>query len=387
MIPYGKQDITEEDIAEILKALQSDFITQGPAAVRFEQALQEQCCAKHAIAVNSATSALHVACLSLGLRKGDTVWTSPITFVASANCAIYCGATVDFVDIDDETYNMCPKKLEAKLKDTKALGGQLPKVIIPVHMAGQSCNMEAIHALSMEYGFHIIEDASHAIGAKYQNQSIGSCRYSDITVFSFHPVKIVTTAEGGAALTNNPQLAQTMQLLRSHGVTRNPDLMTHKSDGAWYYQQIMLGFNYRMTDIQAALGCSQLSRLETYVNQRHSLARQYNELLSNLPLRLPYQHPDTYSSFHLYIIRLDLQNIPVTQAKAFDALRQAGIGVNLHYIPVHTQPFYQKMGFKRGDFPIAEQYYKEAISLPLYPKLKNEEQLYIVDELKRILLP
>lgn len=384
MIPYGKQDINQADIDAVVAVLQSDFLTQGPVIPRFEQALCDYTGAKHGVAVCNATAALHIACLALGLGEGDWLWTSPVTFVASANCGLYCGAKVDFVDIDPKTYNMCPDALESKLSQAQK-DGCLPKVVVPVHLCGQPCDMEKIHALSKEYGFQIIEDASHAVGGSYQQSKIGSCQYSDITVFSFHPVKIITTAEGGIALTNDKQLADSMDRLRSHGITRDESLMTHVSDGGWYYQQIALGFNYRMTELQAALGLSQLDRLDEFVAKRHQLAQRYNDLLADLPLTLPWQLPETYSGLHLYPIRLQLDKINKTHAQVFDELRQNGIGVNLHYIPVHTQPYYQKMGFKAGDFPNAENYYAEAISLPMFSKMTEEQQDTVVAALKRVL--
>lgn len=384
MIPYGRQAISQQDIDAVVEVLQSDFLTQGPKVPLFEQALAAKVKAKHAIAVNSATSALHIACLALGLGEGDWLWTTPITFVASANCGLYCGAQVDFVDIDPVTYNLCPKELEKKLIAAEKTG-KLPKVVVPVHFSGQPCDMQAIHALAKKYQFKIIEDASHAIGGKYQDQPIGNCRYSDITVFSFHPVKIITTAEGGVAVTNNPKLAEKLNLLRSHGITRDSKLMTREPDGPWYYQQVELGYNYRMTELQAALGISQIQRLDEFVAQRHKLAQRYNEKLSNLPITLPWQHPDSYSGMHLYVIRLQLEKINKTHKEVFEALREAGLGVNLHYIPVHTQPYYQKMGFKQGDFPEAEKYYQEAISLPLFPELSQQEQDFVVDALDKTL--
>ncbi len=372
-IPYGRQSINQADIQAVVEVLQSDYLTQGPAVPAFEQAVSNYCGSQHAVAVNSATSALHLACLALGVGQGDIVWTSPITFVASANCALYCGASVDFVDIDPRTYNMSVEQLEAKLIAAKPTG-KLPKVVIPVHLCGQSCEMEPIYQLGQEYGFRIIEDASHAIGGSYQGQPIGDCRYSDITIFSFHPVKIITTGEGGMALTNSQLLADKMTLLRSHGITRDPARMTREPDGGWYYQQIDLGFNYRMTDIQATLGISQMQRLDEFVKRRYEIAGQYNQLLADLPLTLPWQHPDSGSSWHLYVIRLKLDQTPKTHKEVFDGLRQQGIGVNLHYIPVHTQPYYQAMGFKEGSFPEAEQYYREAMSLPMFPAMTNEQQ-------------
>ena len=381
MIPYGHQDITQADIDAVVSVLKSDFLTQGPTVPSFENAIATHIGAKHAIAVNSATSALHIACLALGLGPGDWLWTSPITFVASANCGLYCGAQVNFVDIDPTTYNLCPKALETKLIAAEK-AGLLPKIVVAVHLCGQPCNMESIHALSQHYGFKIIEDASHAIGGKYKGGFIGNCRYSDITVFSFHPVKIITTAEGGMALTNGDEIAHKMSLLRSHGVTRDTKHMTNQPDGSWYYQQIDLGFNYRMTELQAALGISQMQRLDAYVARRHELANRYNELLQNLPVTTPWQHPDSYSGLHLYVIRLQLDKINKTHREVFDKLREQNIGVNVHYIPVHTQPYYQHMGFKIGDFPEAERYYAEAISLPMFQTLTNDQQDKIIEALK-----
>jgi len=377
MIPYGRQNISEFDIQAVVDVLRSDYLTQGPVLPAFESSVARYCGVDHAVAVNSATSALHIACLALGVGKGDLVWTSPITFVASANCALYCDAEVDFIDIDPRTYNMSIEHLTEKLALAEKLG-RLPKVVIPVHLCGQPCDMAAIHALSQKYGFKVIEDASHAIGGKYQNESIGNCRYSDITVFSFHPVKIITTGEGGMALTNDIQLSKRMQLLRSHGITREADEMTHASDGQWYYQQIQLGFNYRMTDLQAALGLSQMQRLDEFVTRRHIIAKRYDELLSVLPTTTPWQHPDGHSGLHLYVIRLKLNQIRNTHREVFKALRDAGIGVNLHYIPVYLQPYYSNMGFKAGLCPEAEQYYAEAISLPMYPDLSAAQQDQVI---------
>ncbi len=384
MIPYGKQEITQADIDAVVDVLKSEHLTQGPVVPRFERSLAAHVGAKHALAVNSATSALHIACMSLGLGPGDWLWTSPVTFVASANCGLYCGAQVDFVDIDPRTYNLCPKALEAKLIAAEQTG-KLPKVLVAVHLCGQPCNMAAIHALSQKYDFKIIEDASHAIGGKYKGEFIGNGRYSDITVFSFHPVKIITTAEGGMVLTNNDALAREMALLRSHGITRDTSQMTHAADGPWYYQQIALGFNYRMTELQAALGMSQLQRLDAYVARRHELSYRYDHLLADLPVITPWQHPDSYSGFHLYVIRLMVKKINKTHRQVFEALRDRGIGVNLHYIPVHTQPFYQRMGFKVGDYPQSEQYYSEAITLPLYQSLSDDQQERVVDVLRKVL--
>lgn len=384
MIPYGRQDISQADIDAVVAVLQSDFLTQGPQVPLFEQTVAKHVCAKHALAVNSATSALHIASMALGLGQGDWLWTTPVTFVASANCGLYCGAQVDFVDIDPRTYNLCPKALEAKLLAAEK-ASKLPKVLVVVHLCGQPCDMAAIHALGQKYGFKIIEDASHAIGGKYKDEFIGNSRYSDITVFSFHPVKIITTAEGGMALTNSDELAHKMALLRSHGITRDTAHMTHTPDGPWYYQQIDLGYNYRMTDLQAALGVSQMQRLEAFVAHRHQLAQRYDQLLTALPVTTPWQHPDSYSGLHLYVIRLQLDKINKTHRQVFEALREQGIGVNLHYIPVHTQPHYQRMGFKVGDYPQAEQYYAEAISLPMYQTLSDSQQDQVVAVLQKVL--
>jgi UDP-4-amino-4,6-dideoxy-N-acetyl-beta-L-altrosamine transaminase len=384
MIPYGRQDITEADIEAVTAALKSDFLTQGPAVPQFEQVIAEHVGARFALAVNSATSALHIACLALELGPGDWLWTSPITFVASANCGLYCGAQIDFVDIDPNTYNLCPRALETKLIDAEKVG-RLPKIVVAVHLSGQSCDMRAIHALSMKYGFKVIEDASHGIGGKYRGGFIGNCCYSDITVFSFHPVKVITTAEGGMALTNNSILADRMNILRSHGITRDPAQMTHPPDGPWYYQQIALGFNYRITDLQAALGISQMSRLDEYVVRRHKLAARYNDLLAGLPITLPYQHSDTYSAMHLYIVRLKLDRLRQSHREIFEKLRARGVGVNLHYIPVYSQPYYQSMGIDGKTFPEAERYYAEALSLPMFPALCDGEQDRIVTALWEVL--
>lgn len=381
MIPYGRQEITQEDIDAVVEVLYSDFITQGPKIPEFEQAVAQKVGAAYGVAVNSATSALHLACRALGVGPGDRVWTSPITFVASANCARYCGADVDFVDIDPNTYNMSATALEDKLVQAEQ-AGCLPKVVIPVHMCGQACDMAAIQALSQKYGFSIIEDASHAIGGYFQGEPVGSCRYSDITVFSFHPVKIITTAEGGMAVTNKPDTAQTMALLRNHGITRDSAQMKRKADGPWYYEQIDLGFNYRMTDIQAALGLSQLQRLDEFVARRQELARRYDQLLADLPLKTPWQHPDSYSAWHLYVIRLMLGEIPLSRREVFEYMREQGIGVNVHYIPVHTQPDYQDLGFKADQYPEAEKYYQEAITLPLFPAMNNDDQNAVISTLK-----
>jgi len=381
-IPYGRQNISDEDIAAVLDTLRSDFLTQGPLVPEFEKKLAEYCGVAYGVAVNSATSALHIACLALGVGPGDAVWTSPITFVASANCARYCGADVDFVDIDPRTYNLCAERLAEKLEQAQAQG-KLPKVVIPVHLAGQSCDMRAIHALAQKYDFRIIEDASHAIGAGYLDGKVGDCRYSDITVFSFHPVKIITTGEGGMAVTNDAQLVKKMARLRSHGITRYAEDMTHAPDGPWYYQQIELGFNYRLTELQAALGLSQMNRLDQFVAERHVLVNRYNKMMANTNFVLPWQHPDTYSSFHLYIVRLPACLGALSHKEAFENLRSGGIGVNLHYIPVYKQPYYEAMGFNSDQFPESDRYYSEAISLPLFPGLTEKEQQEVVQQLTR----
>lgn len=382
MIPYGRQEVTQADIDAVVDVLRSDFLTQGPLVPRFERRLAEYCGVQHAIAVNSGTSALHIACLALGLGPGDMLWTSPITFVASANCALYCGAGVDFVDIDPCTYNLSPDALAAKLAVAERQG-RLPKAVIAVHLAGQPCDVARIHELAQRYGFRVIEDASHAIGSRYRGEPVGNCRYSDITVFSFHPVKIITTGEGGASVTNNPVLAERMAIDRTHGITRDPALMKKPPEGGWYYEQIALGFNYRITDMQAALGLSQFDRLDGYVERRQAIAREYDRLLSGLPVTCPWQHPDGYSAFHLYVIRLQTRKIKRTHGQVFASMREQGIGVNLHYIPVYRQPYFREAGFGTADCPEAERYYAEAITLPLFPTLTTRDQQAVVDALKR----
>jgi UDP-4-amino-4,6-dideoxy-N-acetyl-beta-L-altrosamine transaminase len=384
-IPYGRQDISQADIQAVVTVLQSDWLTQGPTIEQFEQKVAQYCGAKYAVAVNSATSALHIACMATGLEQGDTLWTSPNTFVASANCGRYCGAAVDFVDIDFRTYNMSVEKLEQKLAAAKKQG-KVPKVVIPVHFSGQSCEMDRIAILAKEYGFTVIEDASHAIGGSYKDQKVGSCIYSDMTVFSFHPVKIVTTAEGGIVLTNKQELYEKLIRFRSHGITRKQELMTEEAHGSWYYQQIDLGYNYRMTDIQAALGLSQMERLDEFVTRRQAIAEEYNQALQKLPIILPWQHPDTYSAYHLYVICLEKKKIVKTHKQVFEELRQVGIGVNLHYIPVHTQPYYQQFGFDWGDFPVSEYYYSTAISIPMYSAMTEEEQDRVIHTIEEVLL-
>lgn len=384
MIPYARQDLSQADIDAVIDVLRSDFLTQGPAVPVFEKTIADYCGVQHAVAVNSATSALHIACLALGVGEGDSVWTTPATFVASANCALYCGAVVDFVDIDERTYNMSVKCLAQKLAIADR-AGKLPKVVIPVHLCGQPCNMAGIYKLSQQYGFKIIEDASHAIGGKYQGEPIGNCRFSDITVFSFHPVKIITTGEGGMAVTNDTALAKHLRLLRSHGISSEAaDMQTRPSQEIWNYQQIDLGYNYRMTDIQAALGISQMKRLEEFITKRHAIAKRYDRLLSDLPLTTPHQHEDGYSGYHLYVIRLRLAEINKTQRQVYEAMRGAGILVNLHYIPVYRQPYYEKIGFTSGYCPRSEQYFAEAISIPMYPGLTKTQQDKVVDVIREV---
>jgi len=383
MIPYGRQDLSKNDIDAVIDVLNSDFLTQGPRVPEFEKAVCDKVGAKHAVAVNSATSALHISCLALELGVGDILWTSPVTFVASANCALYCGARVDFVDINPDTYNISVEQLKLKLEQAEKLN-QLPKILMAVHLAGQPCDMERIWELSKKYGFLIIEDASHAIGGKYKNQYIGGCTYSHISVFSFHPVKIITTAEGGMALTNSAVLANKMALLRSHGITRKAEEMTRQPDGPWYYEQITLGFNYRMTELQAALGLSQLERLDEFVAKRNVLADRYDFLLRDLPIKLPQQSVDSYSSRHLYVIRLPFRSGEIHRP-FFELMRKNGVGVNLHYMPVHLHPYYREMGFENGNYPESEKYYAEAISLPLFSSMTYSQQDEVVNTIKLVL--
>jgi len=385
MIPYGRQEITNDDIAEVEKVLRSDFLTQGPVITKFEKSVANYCGSSHAIAVNSATSALHIACLALNLGPGDWLWTSPNTFVASANCGLYCGANIDFVDIDPETYNISTSALSDKLIKAEKLG-KLPKIVIPVHFGGHPCDMSKIFELSKKYGFKIIEDASHAIGASYENIKVGSCQHSDITIFSFHPVKIITTGEGGMALTNNEILSNSMRRLSTHGITRDKKLMRERpNDEIWNYQQIELGFNYRITDFQAALGLSQLNRLDKYVKSRHEIVKLYDSKFKNLNIQLPSQSTKIYSSYHLYPIRIKNSPTTTTQKQIYDALWKKDIAANLLYVPLHRHPYYENLGFKSGDFPESEQFHREVICLPIFPKLTKDQQMIIVESLISIL--
>ncbi|MEP6663355.1 MAG: UDP-4-amino-4,6-dideoxy-N-acetyl-beta-L-altrosamine transaminase [Verrucomicrobiota bacterium] len=385
-LPYGRQSISEKDIQAVVAVLRSDWLTQGPAIEKFERCVADYCGAKYAVAVCNATAALHLGCLALDLKRGDLLWTSPNTFVASANCALYCGADVDFVDINPRTYNLSVAELEKKLVAAKKKK-RLPKIVVPVHFAGQSCEMEKISQLAKKYGFRVMEDASHAIGGSYRGKPVGHCAFSDLAIFSFHPVKIITTGEGGMILTNRKALYEKLIRLRTHGISRDEKFMDGASHGPWYYQQIELGFNYRMTDIQAALGSSQMDRLGKFIYRRRALAKRYDKLLRDLPLTLPQKNPDTDSSWHLYVIRLQLDKISKTHREVFEALRRENIGVNLHYIPVHTQPYYRQRGFRKGDFPQAEKYYSETISLPMFADLTHAQQDRVVNSLKNILRP
>ncbi len=382
MIPYARQSISDGDIESVVNTLKSDFLTQGLVVPKFEFEVCKYTNTKFGVAVNSGTSALHIACLSLGLKKGDRLWTSPITFVASANCGIYCDAFVDFVDIDSDTWNISISKLKKKLKWADE-NNKLPTILVAVHFAGLSCNMREIQELSQKYNFSVIEDACHALGGRYENNPIGSCQYSDISVFSFHAIKSITTGEGGIAVTNNKALANRMKLLCNHGITRDQGSMAHEPDGPWYYEQVDLGFNYRMTEFQAALGKSQLKRVDQFIERRNKIAKLYSKKLRNLPLSIQkYDNKDFYSACHLFVVRLNLNDIEKTHKQVFTEMRGMGIGVNLHYIPVHMQPYYQNLGFKKGEFPEAELYYKEALSLPIYPDLRDEELEYVFKSLQ-----
>jgi UDP-4-amino-4,6-dideoxy-N-acetyl-beta-L-altrosamine transaminase len=372
-IPYARQSISEEDIAAVVATLRSDWLTQGPRIARFEQGMADYCGARYAVAVCNGTAALHLACLALELGPGDLLWTSANTFAASANCARYCGAHVDFVDIDSRTYNISIPALEEKLARAQG-AGRLPKILVPVHFGGQSCDMQAIGTLAARYGFRVVEDASHAVGAEYLAAKVGACPYSDIAVFSFHPVKLMTTGEGGMLLTNDESLARRLRLLRTHGITRDAEEMSGESEGAWYYQQVALGYNYRMTDIQAALGTSQLGRLDGFLARRRELVRRYAETLKGLPLSPPLEKAEGRSSWHLYVIQLDLEVLGISRRTVFERMRAAGVLVNVHYIPVHLQPYYRSLGFNKGDFPASERFYERAISLPLFFDLTHANQ-------------
>ncbi|XSS64938.1 UDP-4-amino-4,6-dideoxy-N-acetyl-beta-L-altrosamine transaminase [Pseudomonas sp. B11] len=384
MIPYGRQSLDQADIDAVVQVLQSDWLTQGPGIEAFEQAMALRCQAAHGVAVCNATSALHIACLAAGLGPGDWLWTSPNTFLASANCGRYCGAQVDFVDIDPHTWNLDAQALERKLL-LAAAKGRLPKVLVAVAFSGQSCDMRRLAELAERYGFILIEDASHAVGASYAGRPVGCGEFAAMTVFSFHPVKIITSAEGGMVMTNDAELADHLRRLRSHGMTRDPAQMRGDSHGPWYYQQTELGFNYRMTDLQAALGLSQLNKLDEFVQRRRYLAERYRQRLQELPLTLPRSQAEAQSAWHLYVVRLQPEGLRRSHREVFEGLRAAGIGVNLHYIPVHLQPYYQDLGFAAGDFPEAERYYAQAISLPMYPGLSDDEQDYVVEQLRRLL--
>jgi UDP-4-amino-4,6-dideoxy-N-acetyl-beta-L-altrosamine transaminase len=381
-IPYGRQQISQEDIDAVVGVLQSDFLTQGPVVPKFEKAVAEYTGSRYAFSVTNATSGLHLACLALGLKSGDIAWTSAVSFVASANCAKYCEAEVDFIDIDPNTYNMSISALKIKLAKAKSIG-RLPTVVIPVHLTGQSCDMEEIWKLSQEYGFKIIEDASHAIGASYKSSKVGSCEFSDVTVFSFHPVKIITTGEGGMVCTNQQAVAAKIYRLRSHGITREASEMTQPSQGPWYYQQLELGYNYRMTEMQAALGLSQLKKLDEFILRRHEISNSYDVLLSELNITLPNKSSYSYSSLHLYVIRIDPEKFKLTRKEVFERLRASGVIVNLHYIPIYHHPYYSQFGYNPADFPEAEIYYKEAISLPIFPALTEDQLVYIRDTIIR----
>ena len=385
IIPYARQDLNQDDVDAVVKVLNSKFLTQGPTVPSFEAALAKKCNAKFSIAVNSATSALHIALVALGVGPGDSVWTTPITFAATANAILYCGGVVDFVDIDSGTYNLSPIKLREKLIKAKANNTPFPKVVIPVHLSGQSCEMEEIYSLSLEYGFHLIEDASHAVGGSYKGNPIGTCKYSAITIFSFHPVKIITTAEGGLLLTNDQNLYSRLQLLRSHGISSDGSKFeAMDEEEIWNYQQIDLGYNYRMSDVHAALGLSQLSRLDEFIHKRTRIAKKYNLALAELPITLPWQHPDTQSAYHLYLITLQLSKLRKTQKQIYRELNEAGILVNLHYIPVYRHPYYEKLGFIKNYCPEAERYFTSALSLPMFPAMSDGEQGHVIEIIKAV---
>ncbi|MDB3935550.1 UDP-4-amino-4,6-dideoxy-N-acetyl-beta-L-altrosamine transaminase [Granulosicoccus sp.] len=383
-LPYGRQDINRDDIDAVCRVLESELITQGPVVGQFEHAVAEYCCASHAVAVNSATSALHIACLALNVGEMDTVWTTPNTFVASANCARYCGADIDFVDIDPSTYNMCPKALASRLENAELNGHRLPSVVIVVHFAGQSCDMQVFAELAKRFNFKIIEDASHAVGASYQQHRVGSCVYSDITVFSFHPVKIITSAEGGMALTNCTSLDKKMRLYRNHGVFRPKADNSRDTSEPWSYKQVHLGFNYRMTDVHAALGLSQMQRLDEFVEKRRQVAQHYDEHLAGLPFTLPFQDDCGHSALHLYPILVpETDDVESVRLNLYEFLHNNGLGVNVHYIPVHTQPYYAQLGFRAGDFPVAERYYNRTLSLPIFGSMTDHQQEKVVKLLNK----
>ncbi len=384
-IPYGKQSLNEEDIEAVIEVLKSDLITQGPRVEKFERTVADYCGAKYAVAVSNGTAALHLACLAAGLAKGNTLWTSPNTFVASANCALYCGASPDFVDISPITYNMDENLLGKKLLKAEK-NDKIPHIVIPVHFSGQSCDMEKIYYLSRKYNFVVIEDACHAIGGSYKNSKIGSCRFSDMAVFSFHPVKIITSGEGGMILTNRKDYYDKLVLYRTHGIIKDSQFMESPTEGVWYYQQVALGMNYRITDIQAALGLSQLKRIDDFVSRRQEIAARYDNLLEGLPLKIPVRQSYSHSAFHLYVVQLELENIKLSRRMLFERIRNDGISLNVHYIPVHLQPYYRRLGFKESDFPHAEQYYKQAATLPIYFDMTDNDQVRVVESLKGALL-
>ena len=377
-IPYGHQSLSETDYESVLDVLKSDFLTQGDTVPKFEASIAEYVSSKYGVATNSGTTALHIACKALGLEENDWLWTSPNSFVASSNAALYCGAKIDFIDIDSNTYNLDINVLKTKLEEAETKN-QLPKIIMPVHFAGQSCEMKQIKDLSEKYGFYIIEDAAHALGGQYLGKNIGDCSYSDVCVFSFHPVKSITTAEGGMAVTNNQELFESMQSLRTHGMKRRNLSKNNDLHGPWISEMTQLGFNYRMNDIQAALGISQLNRLDQFISKRNEIANYYTSELSHLPLSIQEIQRDCYSAFHLYVVRLQLEKTNKTRDQFMEKLLDFGIGASIHYQPIHLHPFYEQMGFKKGDFPMAEEYYKRAISIPMFPDLKKSELKYIVE--------
>ena len=381
MIPYAKQDISDGDIDSVIEVLKSDFLTQGNKVPLFEDIISERVGAKYALAANSATSCLYLSCLSLGLSKEDILWTSPITYVASANCALYCGAEVDFVDIDPLTWNISVEILEEKLKTARKIK-KVPKILVLVHLAGNPCDLQKVFDLSKEYGFSIIEDASHALGSKYSGEHIGSSVYSDISVFSFHPVKNITTGEGGMILTNNQKLSEKIHLYRSHGITRDTKKMINKEEGLWYYEQLLLGFNFRMSDIHAALGISQMNSLDKFISKRNELSQIYTEELKGLPLTIQRVRKEDLSAWHIFVIRLKLSELKLSRLEIYNSLRNKGIGVNVHYIPVHLHPFYKNLGFNKGDFPNSENYYDGAITIPMFTKLKKKEIKFVIQALK-----